>query len=60
MVMMMPPSIVVPSAPAPAIMVTSATMMTPTVPVAVPVATLDLNDCGVSAGKPIRVDARQC
>jgi hypothetical protein len=58
MVMMMPPSIVVPSAPAPAIMVTSAAVMTPTMTVAV--ATFHLDNGGVSAGKPIRVDARQC
>jgi hypothetical protein len=58
MVMMMPPSVMMTSTPA--IVVTSATMMTPAVAMAMPVSTLHLDDCGVSAGQHIRVDARQC
>jgi hypothetical protein len=56
--MMMPPAVVMASIPS--IVVTSATMMAPTVAMPVPVSTLHLNDCGVAAGKHIRMDPRQC
>jgi hypothetical protein len=55
---MMPPSIMMASASTPAIMVTSATVMTPTMTVAV--ATFHLDDGSIGASQHIRMYGWQC